>query len=180
MNVRVICATNRDLVAAVKNGTFREDLYYRLNVIQIHLPPLRERRGDVRDLINHYVSQLGGPFRRVADDAMEALCNYRWPGNVRELRNLVERMVVLSEGNLITMADVPQEILDNGVVARVAEEPEPESETGKAQEPSNLSEMEMRHVRAVLEQCGGNKTIAAERLGISRSTLYEKLRGGAT
>lgn len=179
VNVRVICATNRDLVAAVKAGTFREDLYYRLNVIQIQLPPLRERVGDVRDLINHYVARLGGPFRKVAPDAMEVLCSYRWPGNVRELRNIVERMVVLAEGDTITVADLPPEVATMSMKT-VDNEGERDIDVEQPVETSNLAEIELRHVKTVLEQCGGNKKAAAERLGISRSTLYEKLRGGQT
>ena len=163
VDVRVICATNRDLAAEVKAGRFREDLYYRLNVIQINLPPLRERSGDIADLVLHYVGVLGGSERSVSPDAMAALCRYRWPGNVRELRNVVERMLVLGSGERIEVGDLPAEI--------VGSSPDASDQSG-----TSLAEMERRHIEAVLEACGGNKKVAAEKLGISRSTLYEKLR----
>lgn len=175
-DVRVICATNRDLVAAVKAGTFREDLYYRLNVILIHLPPLRERPGDIADLVRHYVTLLGGAGKTISDDAVAALCRYSWPGNVRELRNVVERMVVLSAQDSLDVADLPPEVA--GCVA-----PEPSSPAAKAPDdkdaanmPASLAEMERRHIESVLDACGGNKKLAAEKLGISRSSLYEKLK----
>ena len=169
VDVRVICATNRDLKKAVKEGKFREDLYYRLNVIQIQLPPLRERPGDIADLVNYYAMRLGGPFKSVSDDAMAVLVKYDWPGNVRELRNVVERMVVLSSGTVLDVEDLPDEIRGRG-----AERQSPISE--HALSCTTLEDMESRLVRETLEKCGWNKKLAAERLGISRSTLYEKLK----
>ena len=189
VDVRVITATNRDLAQAVKEGKFREDLYYRLNVIQIHLPPLRERAGDVADLVRHYTSLIGGPTRSVSPEAMAALVAYPWPGNVRQLRNVMERTLVLSPNDVLELADFPEEIQ----AVRTAE-----SSTAPSTGPStadsstdrtgglpvlgsdstptdDLAEIERRHIRSVLEACGGNKKLAAERLGISRSTLYEKL-----
>ena len=169
VDVRVICATNRDLAAAVREGRFREDLYYRLNVIQIHLPPLRERAGDIPDLVMHYVGLLGGFGKSVSQEAMKALCAYRWPGNVRELRNTIERMVVLG-GDRLEVGDLPEEIRERGTGNG-------ELGTGNGERGGqNLADMERRHIESVLEACGGNKKLAAEKLGISRSTLYEKLR----
>ena len=182
VDVRVICATNRDLAAAVKEGKFREDLYYRLNVIQIHLPPLRERRGDIADIVRHYVVELGGPGMTISPEALALLERYRWPGNVRELRNVVERMVVLSGHDRLEVDDIPPEVREQVTGNR-------EQGTGNGEEtrsvgctdpvlPSSgsLAEIERRHIMTVLESCGGNKKLAAERLGISRSSLYEKLK----
>ena len=179
VDVRVICATNRDLAAAVKEGKFREDLYYRLNVIQISLPPLRERPGDVQDLVRHYIDVLGGRTRSISAEGMAALVRYTWPGNVRELRNCIERMLVLSEHDRMEIGDVPAEILKQ-VAGTAGGAPSPvHGEAGAAVRPTgegSLAEMEQRHIQAVLDQCNGNKRLAAERLGISRSTLYEKLK----
>jgi len=172
VDVRVICATNRDLKKAVKEGKFREDLYYRLNVIQIQLPPLRERAGDIEDLVNHYVKQLGGPFKNVSADAMAALVRYDWPGNVRELRNVVERMVVLSLKEELAFVDLPDEIRDFQRPAAVAN---PTGINGGCQNMT-IGEMEKQLIENALAKCGGNKSLAAEALGISRSTLYEKLK----
>ena len=182
VDVRVICATNRDLAAAVKEGKFREDLYYRLNVIQIHLPPLRERRGDIADIVRHYVVELGGPGMTISTEALALLERYRWPGNVRELRNVVERMVVLSGHDRLEVDDIPPEVREQVTGNR-------EQGTGNGEEtrsvgctdpvlPSSgsLAEIERRHIITVLESCGGNKKLAAEKLGISRSSLYEKLK----
>ena len=178
VDVRVITATNRDLAQAVKEGKFREDLYYRLNVIQIHLPPLRERAGDVADLVRHYTSLIGGPTRSVSPAAMEALVAYPWPGNVRQLRNVMERTLVLSPNDVLDLADFPEEIQQQAKKAPVAV-----SESGgrvvlNSPQPlsQNLADFEAAHIRSVLDACGGNKKLAAERLGISRSTLYEKLK----
>lgn len=171
VDVRVICATNRDLKKAVKEGRFREDLYYRLNVIQIQLPPLRERPGDIEDLVNHYVKQLGGPFKRVSAEAMAALVRYNWPGNVRDLRNMVERMVVLSLKEVLGVEDLPDEIKDYSPNI----ENNPVSPTDTSQ-PRTLEEMERRLVESTLVKCEGNKKKAADSMGISRSAFYEKLK----
>jgi DNA-binding NtrC family response regulator len=187
VDVRVICATNRDLAAAVKEGKFREDLYYRLNVIQISLPPLRERTGDVPDLVNHYIDLLGGRTRSISAEAMAALVRYSWPGNIRELRNMIERTLVLSERDRLELSDFPPEIvaLGGGVPAAPSQSghgvPDLPQSVGRGvpdapQQIDDLAAMELRHIKSVLDQCNGNKRLAAERLGISRSTLYEKLK----
>ena len=189
VDVRVICATNRDLAAAVKEGKFREDLYYRLNVIQISLPPLRERTGDVPDLVNHYIDLLGGRTRSISAEAMAALVRYSWPGNIRELRNMIERTLVLSERDRLELSDFPPEITALGGGAHAAPSPSPSGHgvpdapqsaghgvLDAPQQIDDLAAMELRHIKSVLDQCHGNKRLAAERLGISRSTLYEKLK----
>ena len=170
VDFRLVAATNRNLAQMVVEGKFREDLYYRLNVIQIYLPPLRERPGDIADLVNHYVSALGGPGRTVSSEAMAALGRYAWPGNVRELRNVIERMLVLGAGARLEVGDLPAEVRNAAAQA-------PAAALAGASSGVSLEDVERRHIEAVLESCGGNKKLAAERLGISRSTLYEKLRG---
>lgn len=180
VDVRVICATNRDLAAAVKEGKFREDLYYRLNVIQIPLPPLRERVGDIEDLVNHFVKQLGGPLRTVSPAAMAALCAYRWPGNIRELRNMVERMVILSEHNELGVDDLPPEIAAARSVSTAALGSETPVSSVSAlpvmQRPISLEDWERQAIHEALEKSGGNKVRAAQLLNLSRSALYEKLK----
>jgi len=170
VDVRVVTATNRDLEVALREGAFREDLYYRLKVIQIELPPLRERRDDIPDLARHFVSQIAKTLStrvaRVSDDAMRILQCYDWPGNIRELRNIIERSLVLAEGDVLEADDLPEELCDHGASTGSAEEP------GRA----SLNDLERGHIRRVLDACAGNKRLAARKLGISRSTLYEKLR----
>ena len=166
VDVRVICATNRNLAEAVREGRFRADLYYRLNVIQIDLPPLRERVGDIEDLVNHYVKLLGGPQRSVSDEAMLRLSRYSWPGNVRELRNVIERMVVLSENDVLDVGDLPKEITESSGSPSVS------VRTGGV----SLKDAEKDAILAALAECRGNKKLAASKLKISRSTLYEKIK----
>ena len=177
VDVRVITATNRDLAKAVKEGKFREDLYYRLNVIQIHLPPLRERAGDIEDLVKHYVAELGGSARSISPEAMSALCAYRWPGNVRELRNTIERMVVLG-GDRLDVGDLPPEIAMGKIPVAPVEAPSAGgTPVDSAASPGqSLADVEKSHILSVLEMSGGNKCKAAQLLGVSRSALYEKLK----
>ncbi len=168
VDVRLIAATNRDLGAEVTRGSFREDLYYRLNVVEIHVPALRERLGDVGTLLDHFLDlfskRSGKPRLRVPPEILGALEAYRWPGNVRELRNLVERWVALSPGGVVSVDDLPSAIL----AAR-------SDGAGAAGVVKTLEQLERDHIRRVLEGCGGNKTQAARILGIDRSTLYEKI-----
>lgn len=176
VDVRVLTATNKDLARLVAEGKFREDLYYRLNVIQITLPPLRDRPGDVEDLVRHFVSEIGGPTRSISSEAMSVLSAYSWPGNVRQLRNVMERTIILSQNDELQPEDFPPEIratrspTGEGVVATQS------GHVGAYPRTDNLADVEGAHIRATLEACGGNKKLAAERLGISRSTLYEKLK----
>jgi DNA-binding NtrC family response regulator len=165
-DVRVIAATNKPLEAEQKSGRFREDLYYRLNVISIVLPPLKERKEDLPALIEHFLTtrQIGKARCHVDPDAMEALLAYDWPGNVRELANVLERAQILAENNTITVDDLPENMVT--VVPRRIE-PARESE-----QPLNLRDIERRHVAQVLQQMKGNKVHAAKALGVSRRALY--------
>jgi DNA-binding NtrC family response regulator len=170
VNVRIIAATNRNLEKGIRDGQFREDLFYRLNVIALTLPPLRERREDIPELVRHYVEGLSRETARgamtVSPEAMARLQGYDWPGNIRELRNVVERGLVLAENGVITEDDLPPEVARR------------ESAPAAPAEGQSLEKMEREHILAVLRECGGNKRLAAERLAISRSTLYEKLKDG--
>jgi DNA-binding NtrC family response regulator len=160
-DVRVIAATNKDLEAEQKAGRFREDLYYRLNVVTIVLAPLRERREDIPELVEHFLTtrQIGPRRLRPEPEALQALVRYDWPGNVRELANVLERAQILAEGDAITLDDLPDSI--------VAEAPGP-----VGGDPGHLREVERRHVVDMLRQHKGNKVHAARALGISRRALY--------
>jgi DNA-binding NtrC family response regulator len=160
-DVRVVAATNRDLAEAIAEGRFREDLYYRLNVVTIDLPPLRERREDIPLLVEHLLATRPvGPVRsRVDPEALKALAAYAWPGNVRELANVLERAQILAENHVIALEDLPEAIAATAV---------PE----EAADPRHLSQVERQHVLAVLRQEKGNKVHAARALGVSRRSLY--------
>jgi len=167
VDVRVIAATHKDLRALADEGKFREDLYYRLNVIEIHIPPLRERREDIPLLAEHFVErlshELGKPVEEIAQDAMRLLMDHAWPGNVRELENAIERAIVSCRGRTLTAEDFSF-LRNNG--------------PAKVQIPDNLTlaEMERLMIEATLRRTGGNVKEAAASLGIDRSTLYEKLK----
>ncbi len=160
-DVRLVAATNKPLEEERKAGRFREDLYYRLNVVTIGLPPLKERREDVPALVEHFLAtrQVGPTRRRVAPEALEALVRYDWPGNVRELANAVERAQILAEDDVITEDDLPEQILQA-------------APAGPSGDPGHLREVERRHVREALQREGGNKVRAARALGVSRRALY--------
>jgi DNA-binding NtrC family response regulator len=168
VDVRVIAATNTNIAEAVKQGEFREDLYYRLNVVSIYLPPLRERREDIPLLIEHFLHRYappGGP-RHFSNEATRLLLGYDWPGNVRELQNAVEHALAIGVSAQLTIADLPLHI--SGMV----------SQTGVAEpvgEGRTLEEVERRHILRIIEETGGNHLRAAEILGINRRTLYRKL-----
>jgi len=170
IDVRIIVATNRDLVKEVRNGNFREDLYYRLNVVTIHLPPLRERKEDIPLLVNHFIanSQVTATKKKVSKEFMEFLMEYDWPGNVRELANVIERAIIISTSDYITPADLPVDFCRR---------------PGYSVSPSDrisltglLKDFEKDVINRVLEQCRGNKVKAARSLKLSRSKLYRKLR----
>lgn len=168
VDTRLIAATNRDLKKMVADGTFREDLYYRLYVVVIHLPALRGRTSDIPMLLKHFLDTFnqenGRAIEGFSPDALDLLMAYRWPGNVRELRNVVEQMVVLSRSQRIGARDLPSHIRDAGG-----------SSGGGSEESGTLEEMEKRAIRQALKDSGGNRTQAAGKLGISRRTLHRKI-----
>ena len=178
VDVRLIAATNRKLKQIVAEGAFREDLYYRLNVCAIHLPPLRERPEDIGLLLNHFLNiaaqENGRQLNGITQEAVKVLTAYSWPGNVRELRNCVERMVVMARGSSLTLKDVPSEIRSAVGDALGAERAGPGSDV--ASDSLNMDNQERQLIVKALQECDGNRTRAAERLGISRRTLHRKIR----
>ncbi|MCC6619620.1 MAG: sigma-54-dependent Fis family transcriptional regulator [Deltaproteobacteria bacterium] len=172
-DTRVIAATNRDLVEAIAAGTFREDLYYRLNVVQLDLPPLRARGTDVlvlaQTFLDRFAERHKQPVRALSPGAAEQLLRYRWPGNVRELMNAIERAVALSRGEIIEAADLPERV-------READEPRMDIAASDVADLVTLAELERRYILRVLEATGGNKTQAARILGVDRKTLLRKLK----
>jgi DNA-binding NtrC family response regulator len=170
VDVRIIAASNRDLEEEIRRGSFRSDLYYRLNVIQLRLPPLRDRREDVELLARHFLERLaereGGEPRTLAPETLEALRSYDWPGNVRELENALERAAVVAPGRTLEAAHLPERVL-LGPEARLVGDAPPPNPT--------METIERAYIQWVLQAEGGNKTRAAEVLGIDPSTLYRKL-----
>ena len=169
VDVRIIAATNRNLEEEVQRGNFRSDLFYRLNVIAIELPPLRERRDDLILLIDRFLQDLAGESgepKALAADAMDAVMVYKWPGNVRELQNALEHACVMARGSLIDASHLPERITRRKRDPLVAEKAEPNP---------TLDLVERAYIMFVLQAEGGNKTRAAEALGIDPSTLYRKL-----
>ncbi len=166
VDVRVVAATNRDLEQLVEEKKFREDLYYRLNVVSIYVPPLREREEDIPLLVEHFLSRYAAenqkPMPRITPAALDLLVRYRWPGNVRELENMIERLVTLSQSGLILPEDLPRRIrVDTSGI-----------DLGSFPSGISLSQIEKLYIQKVLEETGGNKKKAAEILGIDRRTLY--------
>ena len=193
VDVRIIAATNRDLEAAYQNGTFRKDLYFRLNVVTVHVPALRERRSDIPMLVQWFCERYApGADLRVSSAAMKALMNYDWPGNVRELENCVERAVALGDGTLIDLSDLPNSIaaIDSPssrmssaaapeLVSDLAAAAELRSTGSAAAAPlstTDLEDIERATIQRVFEQVKGDKALAGRMLGISRATLYRKLK----
>lgn len=172
VDVRLIVAANEDLAELVDDGRFRRDLYYRLNVFPIALPPLRERREDIAPLAERfllrYAGELARPARSFSTDALEALQRYNWPGNVRELENIIQRAVVLAPAERVERAHLPGELSGRAPVLAAEHWPIPPDAT--------LAEAERYWMRHLLERCGGNKTEAARRLGIDPSTLHRRLK----
>jgi DNA-binding NtrC family response regulator len=202
-----------DLRRAAAEGTFREDLLYRLEVLQLSLPPLRQRREDIPELVSHFLEMarrnFGCDVRAFEDDALEVLCSYAWPGNIRELKNVVAQAAVMSDRDVVSAHHLPrrmrppahEEALEptseeaydqafpSAEPATPAErQPAPEPSSAKPEPPApaqdgvfipvgaTLEEVQEAYIRKVLEQCSGNKTQAAKTLGISRKTLYERLK----
>ena len=166
VDVRVISATNRDLLQEVKHGNFREDLYYRLKVIPITVPPLRLRRNDIpllaRYFLRHFREEQGKSVKDISSDAMRCLLDYHWPGNVRELENTIEHAVVLVKTPMIGVFDLPSSLKAH--------------QNTEAPSPGSMSQNEARLLQETLAECSWNKKKAAQRLGISRNTLYRKLK----
>jgi two-component system, NtrC family, response regulator AtoC len=172
IDVRVIAATNRDLEEAYRAGTFRKDLYFRLNVVTVQLPSLRERRSDIPMLTHHFLGRYAqGAQTQVSAAAMKSLLQYDWPGNVRELENCVARAVALGDGKLIDVADLPPAI-------RTEQPDSPGHQSAEATSLSTtaLAEMERMTILRVFEQANGDKVLTGKMLGISRATLYRKLK----
>jgi DNA-binding NtrC family response regulator len=182
IDVRVVAATNRELEDEVKQGRFREDLYFRINVVTIRLPPLRERPSDIPLLVDHFLAKYAARERRndagVAPQAMSLLQRYAWPGNVRELENVIERALALSKDGVILPSDLPAEVAGEDGGAR------PALAGGSAmlaaggltfEDRPTLAELERRYIELILRETGGNKKRAAEILGIDRRTLYRTL-----
>jgi transcriptional regulator with PAS, ATPase and Fis domain len=168
IEMRVIAATNRELETAVRQGQFRQDLFFRLNVVQIKLPPLRERKGDIPLLVSSFLEKFSsenGQTFKISEDAMARLLAYDWPGNVRELENAIERAVALSSGPLLHVADLPSN-LQHGSGERLPQ----------ADELLPLEELERRAILRALRESGGDKLAAARLLGIGKTTLYRKLK----
>lgn len=168
VDVRVVAATNRDLKKEIEAGNFREDLYYRLNVVNIHIPPLRERREDIPLLVAAFIKEFseenGKPIQGLDQKARSALYRYQWPGNIRELRNTIESAVVLSKDDIITLDDLPPHLSEGS-----------DDEYIRIPVGTTMADAEREIIRATLAAEGGNKSRAAEVLGIGRKTLHRKL-----
>jgi len=180
VDVRVIAATNRDLRRAIEDGTFREDLYYRLNVVSLTLPPLRERREDIPALVGGFVDRYARETNRrglrVSPEALELLLAYRWPGNVRELQNAIERAVVLSRSDVLAGQDFPEEIRES---ARGRTQPDGADDASSADDISlteGVDAYKKRRIRAALEAAGGSQTGAAKLLGLRQSNLSRLMK----
>jgi two-component system response regulator HydG len=171
-DVRLLATTNRDLETAIEEGRFREDLYFRVNVINVNVPPLRARGGDVLFLAQHFLKTLAADAEKavtgISPAAAERLARYTWPGNVRELQNCIERAVALTRYDEIVVDDLPETVrhYERSHVLVVGDDPS---------ELVPLEEVERRYVVRVMEAVGGNKTLAAQVLGVGRKTLYRKL-----
>ncbi len=168
INIRIIAATNRDLESAIRTGGFRQDLYFRLNVVQIKLPPLRERKSDIQLMVISFLEKFSdphGPPRTISDDAMRRLIAYDWPGNVRELENAIERAVAMGSGPIVHVGDLPSNL----------HYPSSERVPDK-DELLPMEELERRAILRTLRETGGDKLAAARMLGIGKTTLYRKLK----
>lgn len=169
VDIRIIAASNKDLEKCIKEGQFREDLYYRLSVVPIHIPPLRKRKEDIPLLVNHFLekfsNKINRPIPEVSSDALEMLMEYSWPGNVRELEHTIERILVLEDTDVIRPGDLPSFISQRQGEFRMFSEELP-----------SLHELEKKYIRFVLKKTKGKKTSAAKILGINRKTLSMKIK----
>ena len=173
VDVRFLAATNKNLTDEIKAGRFRNDLYYRLGVISINLPPLRTRREDIPPLVENFIGSTGSRKKTVSPEAMRIMEEYNWPGNVRQLKNVIEQMVVLSDKEIIEPHDLPHFIKDGSAESGTGSEAAAPVEENKL---TSLSDMEKEHIKKVLKSTKGNQTQAAKMLGISRRTLYQKIK----
>lgn len=179
VDLRVIAATNRDLEAAYKEGKFRKDLYFRLNVVTLHLPSLRERKSDIAALVHYFLDKFAaGKSISVSSAAMKCMLEYDWPGNVRELENCIERAIALGSQQSLGIQDLPPAIRESHMEAEEIRASEGDSFSGLAKPPvsADLEELERATIQRVFEQVNGDKARARKMLGISRATLYRKLK----
>jgi two-component system response regulator AtoC len=176
IDVRIIAATNKNLEKEVKSGNFREDLFYRLNVVPISIPPLRNRKKDIIPLVLSFIQNLNHELHRsykgISEEAAKILLEYDWPGNVRELKNIIERTMALNQVEEILPEHLPLELKSQGAVA----ETKVLNETADTREFISLSELEKKYIKKVLESTGGNKSKAAKILGIHPTSLFRKLK----
>jgi transcriptional regulator with PAS, ATPase and Fis domain len=179
VNTRIIAATNKPLPRLIEEGKFREDLYYRLNVFYLHLPPLRERKETIPNLIRLFVHKnninLGTSINRISKAAEVMLANYSYPGNVRELENIIEHAMVLTEGTEITEKVLPESLFQGRLMLSGPIDSSYEGKPG-TNEIVTIAELEKRHIQMILEHLDNNYTETAKRLGVSRSTLWRKIR----
>lgn len=169
IDTRIMSMTNRDLEVLVKEGKFREDLFYRVNVFTIDLPPLRERKEDIPLLANHYLAiharKENKPITGISAEGIETLCSFNWPGNVRELMHCIESATIIEQGTYLSAASITASKIPEGMRG-----------TDQVENPTALKDMEKTHIARVMQSAGGDKSEAARLLGISRSTLYDKIR----
>lgn len=181
MNARIVCATNRDLEAEVEAGRFRSDLFFRLVVYPIRVPPLRQRRDDIPRLVGHLLRRLrevvGREVTRIEPDALDVLVAHHWPGNVRELENVLQRAMLSSRGNEITLADLPRELRGREVTVTTKSIPATKLASRPPPRLTSMREIEQRAIQQALEQTRGDVSSAARILGMSRATLYRRLAG---
>jgi DNA-binding NtrC family response regulator len=187
VDLRIISATHRDLTKEVASGAFRQDLFYRLNVIRVHIPPLRERKEDILLLVRHFLTKYGKNYM-LTNETQEALLSYDWPGNVREVSNCLQQMTAMNSGPLLHTADLPSSVRNHVGLARAEERTMVAAQNGAAQRETAqisvgpqpvimpLSEIEKRAILEALEYTKGDHTMAALLLGIGRTTLYRKLK----
>jgi DNA-binding NtrC family response regulator len=170
IDVRIISTSNRDIASLIQQGRFREDLYYRLKVIDIEMPPLRERKEDIPILVQHFIHKFSKELKKavssVSEDALKILLNYSWPGNIRELENIIQRAITLNQHEVILPEDLPASIIQK-IDEKLFEK--------ALEEKFTLDQLEKEYIKRVLIETGGNKSKAAERLGLDRKTLYRKL-----
>lgn len=189
IDVRIIAATNKPLALQVKNGKFREDLYYRLSVFQINLPPLRERKEDIPDLVNHFIKKANAEFNKKVNSidkkALDKLMEYDWPGNVRQLSNCITKAVVITERDCLTCDDIQlpisplikgKSILLDEQVGEKNHLSSYSNKNGNSQTPPSLIDLEIMAIKRMLQEKNGNKKEAAKALGIGRSSLYWKIK----